>query len=1030
MQIVSSGRQGSKGDRVKPLFKYGFCEYGSVNKQWGGAKEYYGKGFVTLFVNNLPPLLHRSGLRQVFGRFGDVVDSFIASKLDKKGRRFGFVRFSNINNALRALERSHGFYLHEAKIAVSFTKFNRRTSYLRKVMNNPRKQNVNGANAKTEQQNRNGKQNSAYDLSKDSRKHTERIVGHYGKCEGHASQLGFGRARSEKLGKQKSYKGIRAKFSAMDEGYGLFHDELKSLFDSYFANRTLLVTIHQAIYPITQESYIGFSRLTGYGAIGARSSLQGRNIYDGCCQLDIQLHDNAELTNFLEPTQVLNSSSDVLEVGSGEIQQFDEMLVPTVEVIDGERINSERGEAMVSEMISVDLDDKTQVTDEFLSELSQNKFLIFKGCGKLIRGLMEPSPNQGLLLDSLVVAREVDSGATQDKLIFELVESDDPYGFRLLLMEKDLQDGVREAISIQALDHQTEIELGLAIESQKVILSVKMRLTFELLNYYSQAYQCLYESALSHGYGKKYSWFIKWKFVEAKAAAYYLMSLLNFFDDCMNQFKPIFLGTVDPNTAMSKLTRAYNTQKCIRAGGKHNGSLDGPSGSFQVCNVQNFEGSVLHIGSLSGVSEKFSVGDKATCKVVYDRRTLIAPNHTFTYRLNFALREVLGNHVDQKGSIVLHKKFRFGFSYDPNKDGVINADPLRKNESIVNEQIKAELDVYSKEVTLAEAKRINGLRVIFGEVNPDPVRVVVVGKRVEDLLADPENKEWSSISSELCEVTHITNTREARTFAFLAEEGIVKGVRRITAVTTESALKAMELSDQLFKEVDDASKMEVSLLEKKVASLKTSTDSTSILASQKADTRAKIAQLQNQLKKAQKNIAEQNMQKAVVTAIELVEVAAKEGKTFCVTCIDVGLDAAALRETVSKVIQQKGMPVMVFSIDETTNKAIHVEVANPKDMHSSLTLYFSVTKELANYTLIVNGVLSKGSSGIYITALFYLEALLPVQEPFWIKMKRAFGNIWSNHLKKSECSLLYSRVIMEVSSLILEVKDCFEDGDL
>ncbi|KAE8715002.1 hypothetical protein F3Y22_tig00110187pilonHSYRG00410 [Hibiscus syriacus] len=162
------------------------------------------------------------------------------------------------------------------------------------------------------------------------------------------------------------------------------------------------------------------------------------------------------------------------------------------------------------------------------------------------------------------------------------------------------------------------------------------------------------------------------------------------------------------------------------------GSLDGPFGSFQVCNVQIFGGFVLLIGSLSGVTGKFSVGDKVTRKVDYDRRTLIAPNHTCTHMLNHALREVLGNHVDQKGSIVLPKKLRFDFSHDPNRDGAINADHLRKIESIVNEQIKSELDVYSKEVTLAEAK------------------LVAIGKNVEDLLADPENKEWSSISSELC----------------------------------------------------------------------------------------------------------------------------------------------------------------------------------------------------------------------------------------------------------------------------------------
>ncbi|KAA3462514.1 alanine--tRNA ligase-like [Gossypium australe] len=337
---------------------------------------------------------------------------------------------------------------------------------------------------------------------------------------------------------------------------------------------------------------------------------------------------------------------------------------------------------------------------------------------------------------------------------------------------------------------------------------------------------------------------------------------------------------------------------------------------------------IFDTGSLDGSFGSFQVD--------YDRRRLIAPNHTYTHMLNFALREVLGDHVDQKGSIVLPEKLRFDFSHDPNRDGAINADHLRKIESIVNEQIKAELDVYSKEATLAEANRINGLRAVFGEVYPDPVRVVAIGRKVEDLLANPENREWSSISSELCGGTHITNTREAKAFALLSEKGIAKGVRRITAVTTESALKAMELGDLLLQEVDDASKMEVNLLEKKVASLKTSVDSASIPAAKKADIRAKIVQLLNQLKKAQKKIAEQNMQKAVTIAIELAELAAKEGKTFCISRIDVGLDAAALREAVSKVIQQKFASHLCakccqlinrkcqlwFSVDETTNKAV------------------------------------------------------------------------------------------------------------
>ena len=126
--------------------------------------------------------------------------------------------------------------------------------------------------------------------------------------------------------------------------------------------------------------------------------------------------------------------------------------------------------------------------------------------------------------------------------------------------------------------------------------------------------------------------------------------------------------------------------------------------------------------------------------------------------------------------------------------------------------------------------------------------MVSIGRRVEDLLADPENNEWSSLSSEFCggwfpwgmvfwdlEITflnrvlsiiildiagtHITNTREAKAFALLSEEGIAKGIRRVTAVTTECAFDALNVASSLEKEVEDASKAEGSALEKVISLL-------------------------------------------------------------------------------------------------------------------------------------------------------------------------------------------------------------------
>ncbi|KAK9057059.1 hypothetical protein SSX86_024426 [Deinandra increscens subsp. villosa] len=348
------------------------------------------------------------------------------------------------------------------------------------------------------------------------------------------------------------------------------------------------------------------------------------------------------------------------------------------------------------------------------------------------------------------------------------------------------------------------------------------------------------------------------------------------------------------------------------------GLLRGPSGSFEVCNVQTYGGFVLHLGKISGELARFHVGDEVICEVDNERRERVAPNHTCTHMLNFALKEVLGSHVDQKGSIVLPEKLRFDFSHGK----PIKPDDLRRIESIVNEQIEADLKVSAKEASLADAKRINGLQAVFGEVYPDPVRIVAIGQQVDDVLADPENEKWLSISAELCGGTHISKTSEAQKFALLSEEGIAKGTRRITAVTRNDATEAIALASKLKQEVDLASKLEGSLLEQKVASLNGQVESTSIPAAKKADLKAEISKLQDRVIKAKKKTAEENIRKAVEAATKAAEVASSEGKAFCISNVGVGSDTAAIREAVVKVMEQKGMAVMVFSTDEQSKKAL------------------------------------------------------------------------------------------------------------
>lgn len=129
-----------------------------------------------------------------------------------------------------------------------------------------------------------------------------------------------------------------------------------------------------------------------------------------------------------------------------------------------------------------------------------------------------------------------------------------------------------------------------------------------------------------------------------------------------------------------------------------------------------------------------------------ERRWPLRNNHTATHILNFCLREVLGDHIDQKGSLVAPTKLRFDFSH---KAAISPAD-LEKIETMSNEWVKKAVKVYSKELPLKVAQNIPGLRAVFGEAYPDPVRVVTLEFSLDEITSDIENPKWKSTSVEFC----------------------------------------------------------------------------------------------------------------------------------------------------------------------------------------------------------------------------------------------------------------------------------------
>lgn len=217
---------------------------------------------------------------------------------------------------------------------------------------------------------------------------------------------------------------------------------------------------------------------------------------------------------------------------------------------------------------------------------------------------------------------------------------------------------------------------------------------------------------------------------------------------------------------------------------------------FVLKDVQLQGGYVVHIGTLCGT---LKVGDKLKLIIDEERRKQVMNNHTGTHVLNFALRKALASDCDQKGSLVAPDRLRFDFT---NK-GAMSISQVKEAELVANEVIKKNEEVYAKDSPLPYAKAIKGLRAVFGEVYPDPVRVVSIGIPVDDLLSDPSGPGGTATSVEFCGGTHLKRSGHIGDFVISSEEAIAKGIRRIVALTGPEATKAIKRAELLQNEVEN-----------------------------------------------------------------------------------------------------------------------------------------------------------------------------------------------------------------------------------
>jgi alanyl-tRNA synthetase len=230
--------------------------------------------------------------------------------------------------------------------------------------------------------------------------------------------------------------------------------------------------------------------------------------------------------------------------------------------------------------------------------------------------------------------------------------------------------------------------------------------------------------------------------------------------------------------------------------------VDGDNSLFEVHEVRRAGEYVLHIGR--HVKGKFAVGEHVQMILHRPRRDAVRSNHTATHLLNHALREVLSDEeIEQRGSLVADDRLRFDFSCGRG----LTPEEIADVESAVNRAIEADATVYAELVPLEKAQQINGVRAVFGERYPDPVRVVSIGVPVHDLLETPTSPRWMKHSIEFCGGTHLASCGESKHFVITQETALAAGVRRIMALTGAAALAADAAGRNLLLRLNEAKSM-------------------------------------------------------------------------------------------------------------------------------------------------------------------------------------------------------------------------------
>ncbi len=290
---------------------------------------------------------------------------------------------------------------------------------------------------------------------------------------------------------------------------------------------------------------------------------------------------------------------------------------------------------------------------------------------------------------------------------------------------------------------------------------------------------------------------------------------------------------------------------------------------FNVEDTQKIQADVFgHHGELR--SGTLRVGDVVTARVNTERRASTVRNHSATHLMHKALREVLGAHVQQKGSLVDADKTRFDFAHN----SPLSKDEIRNIEYLVNREILANHATQARVMAIDEAQK-TGAMMLFGEKYGDEVRVLDIGS-----------------SRELCGGTHVTRTGDIGLFKIIAESGVAAGVRRLEATTGFGALALVHRQENILG------------------------DAASALKSAPDEIPQRVAQVLDNVKALEKDLAQLKGKLASAAGSDLVAQAKEVGGVKVLAAALEGVDAKSLRDTLDQLKNKLGSAVVLIGVVE------------------------------------------------------------------------------------------------------------------